>query len=202
MLSVFLVAAVTAVMTYCLLWRRLENRDTAIAMRRLDLVQKLAPKAREFYREIGPGTEALHLEMTRSLGSGEEPGDLRKNFLQKLREKRFQDRELGLTSFGPHRDDLLAFIDGKTVRDFASQGQKRSVALALKLAAARLLEEASGLPPILLLDDVFAELDSGRRERLGAMIKGLGQVFITTPGRGDLPFAVDGVFNLEHGRAV
>jgi DNA replication and repair protein RecF len=177
-----------------------------IVRRRLEWVAKLAPKAQEFYREIGapPGqkSEALDLRMS---GAQESPEDLvllRENLLSKLREKRAQDRETGLTSAGPHRDDLLTFLDGKTVRDFASQGQKRSVALALKLAAARLLEEASGLPPILILDDVFAELDPGRRERFGALIAGRGQAFIATPRREDLPFAVENVVNMERGKAV
>ncbi len=180
----------------------LAEAGAEIVLRRLDLVRKLAPLAGDFYREIGRGSEALNLEMTKSLGGGENPALLRENFLQKLREKRGQDRENGLTSVGPHRDDLLAFLNEKPVRDFASQGQKRSVALALKLASSRLLEEASGLPPILLLDDVFAELDAGRRERFGALIAGRGQVFIATPRREDLPFAVDQIFNLEHGQAV
>ena len=172
-----------------------------IVLRRQKLLEKLAPLARDFCREIGQGSEALHLEMTRSIGPGEEPEKLREIFLEKLREKRPQDRENGLTSVGPHRDDLLAFIGGKTVRDFASQGQKRSVALALKLASARLLEEGSGLPPILLLDDVFAELDPDRRERFGSLIAGRGQAFIATPRREDLPFAVENVVALERGRA-
>ena len=125
---------------------------------------------------------------------------MRENFLEKLRENRAQDRENGLTSVGPHRDDLLTFLDEKSVREFASQGQKRSVALALKLAAARLLEETTGLPPILILDDVFAELDPGRRERFGALIAGHGQAFIATPRREDLPFAVESLIEMEKGR--
>jgi len=180
----------------------LAQAGVKIALSRLNLVRKLAPLAGEFYRVIGEGAEALNLQMTRSLGPTEDPVLLKENFLQKLREKRFQDRENGLTSVGPHRDDLLAFLGEKSVRDFASQGQKRSVALALKLASSRLLEEASGMPPILLLDDVFAELDAGRRERFGALIAGRSQVFIATPRREDLPFAVDQIFNLEHGQAV
>ena len=178
----------------------LAEAGVEIVLRRFNLVEKLAPKAMEFYREIGQGSESLELQMTRSLGPDFEPSALKENFLQKLREKRSQDREYGLTSVGPHRDDLLSFLDGKTVRDYASQGQKRSVALALKLAAARLLEEASGLPPILLLDDVFAELEQGRRERFGALIADRGQAFIATPRREDLPFAVNQVFTLERGQ--
>jgi DNA replication and repair protein RecF len=176
-----------------------------IIRRRLEWVAKLAPKAQEFYREIGAPQgekgEALDMRVT---GAPEASGDLvslRENLLAKLREKRSQDRETGLTSAGPHRDDLLTFLDGKTVRDFASQGQKRSVALALKLAAARLLEETSGLPPILILDDVFAELDPGRRERFGSLIAGRGQAFIATPRREDIPFAVENVVNMERGKA-
>jgi DNA replication and repair protein RecF len=172
-----------------------------IMKRRLDWVGKLAPRAGEIYREIGAAAEALELRMTGSREAPEDLVSLRENLLGRLREKRVQDRENGLTSVGPHRDDLLTFLDGKTVRDFASQGQKRSVALALKLAAARLLEEASGLPPILILDDVFAELDPGRRERFGALITGRGQAFIATPRREDLPFAVDNEVRMEQGKA-
>ncbi len=171
-----------------------------IIRRRLEWVSKLAPKAQEFYKEIGGGNEGLDMRLTGVSESSTDLVLLRENLLEKLREKRVQDRETGLTSAGPHRDDLLTFLDGKTVRDFASQGQKRSVALALKLAAARLLEETSGLPPILILDDVFAELDPGRRERFGALIAGHGQVFIATPRREDIPFAVENVVNMERGR--
>jgi DNA replication and repair protein RecF len=176
-----------------------------IIRRRLEWVSKLAPKASDFYREIGSpeGQKGEVLDM-RVTGAPEASGDLvllRESLLTRLREKRSQDRETGLTSVGPHRDDLLTFLDGKTVRDFASQGQKRSVALALKLAAARLLEETSGLPPILILDDVFAELDPGRRERFGALIAGRGQAFIATPRREDIPFAVESVVNMERGKA-
>jgi DNA replication and repair protein RecF len=186
----------------------LAEAGAGIVFRRREWVEKLAPKAAEFYREIvgesGAGAEALTLSL--SLGvSGkpeipETPYLLAEMLAARLRESRARDRENGVTSVGPHRDDLLTFLDEKTVRDFASQGQKRSVALALKLASARLLEETSGLPPILILDDVFAELDPGRRERFGALIAGGGQAFIATPRREDLPFDVEAVVMLEKGK--
>ncbi len=180
----------------------LAEAGARIGMLRLELVRRLQPWAREFCREIGSETEDLRLEITRAAGDVADVETLRQNLLQKLREKRAQDRENGLTSVGPHRDDLLVFLAGKAVRDFASQGQKRSVALALKLAAARMLEEACGLPPILILDDVFAELDPLRRERFGSLIAGRGQVFIATPRREDLPFSVDQETTLRHGRVA
>jgi DNA replication and repair protein RecF len=186
----------------------LAEAGAGIVLRRREWVEKLAPRAAGFYREIvggkeggeGGGGEALSLALTGRPEARETPSLLAEVLAAKLREARARDRENGLTSVGPHRDDLLSFLEEKSVREFASQGQKRSVALALKLAAARLLEETTGLPPILILDDVFAELDPGRRERFGALIAGRGQAFIATPRREDLPFAVESVVRLEKGR--
>jgi DNA replication and repair protein RecF len=191
----------------------LAEAGATIVFRRREWVEKLAPTAAGFYREIvgesagenrggsGGGAETLSLALSGRPDALEAPSLLAEMLSTRLRESRARDRENGLTSVGPHRDDLLSFLDEKSVRDFASQGQKRSVALALKLAAARLLEETSGLPPILILDDVFAELDPGRRERFGALIAGRGQAFIATPRREDLPFAVEAVVELEKGKA-
>jgi len=93
---------------------------------------------------------------------------------------------------------LLSFLADKPVREFGSQGQKRSVALSLKLASASLLEKKTGHPPVLLLDDVFAELDEGRRARLGEFVRGRGQVFIANPRPADLPFSADCVLDLSN----
>jgi DNA replication and repair protein RecF len=182
----------------------LAEAGAGILFRRREWVEKMAPKAAAFYGEIGGGAEALSLGLSIGISGKPEmpetPVLLAEMLSQRLRESRARDRENGLTSVGPHRDDLLTFLDQKSVREFASQGQKRSVALALKLAAARLLEETTGLPPILILDDVFAELDPGRRERFGALIAGRGQAFIATPRREDLPFAVEAVVELDKGK--
>jgi len=192
----------------------LAEAGAGIIMRRREWVQKLAPLASGYYREIvgGDGAEsgapeaaspeALTMSVTPVPATLETPSLLAEMLAGRLRESRVRDRENGLTSGGPHRDDLLTFLDEKSVREFASQGQKRSVALALKLAAARLLEETTGLPPILILDDVFAELDPGRRARFGALIAGRGQAFIATPRREDLPFAVESVIEVERGQAT
>src|SRR5690606_19395689 len=112
------------------------------------------------------------------------------------------EREAGLTLVGPHREDLAFNLSGRAVRDFGSQGQKRSTALSLKLASARLLEGKNRRPPILLLDDVFAELDEARRRRIGELIRGGGQVFIANPRAADLPFEADRVITLRHGAVI
>lgn len=182
----------------------LAEAGAGIIFRRREWVQKLAPLAAGFYREIVGETtasaEALTMAVTPVPQTLETPSLLTEILAGRLRESRVRDRENGLTSVGPHRDDLLTFLNEKSVREFASQGQKRSVALALKLAAAHLLEESTGLPPILILDDVFAELDPGRRERFGALIAGRGQAFIATPRREDLPFAVESLIEMDKGR--
>jgi len=85
-------------------------------------------------------------------------------------------------------------------RTTASQGQARSLAIALRLGAAGLLEEVRGTSPILLLDDVFAELDGPRRERLAALLPQGGQAFLASPRRADLPFEVDRTFLLADGK--
>lgn len=95
--------------------------------------------------------------------------------------EKVRDEEVarGFTLIGPHRDDLLITMDGLDARFFASQGQVRSLTLALKLAAARLIEDVSGVQPVMLLDDVLSEFDRGRREALLTRLAACDQVVIT-----------------------
>lgn len=98
--------------------------------------------------------------------------------LEKLKEKRKEDILNGYTSVGPHRDDIDFIIDKKSVKNFGSQGQKRSVALALKLSEAEVLNKINGEYPVALLDDVFSELDPERQNFILNHIDKM-QVFIT-----------------------
>ena len=102
---------------------------------------------------------------------------------------RGRDRARCMTTVGPHRDDLVLTVDGRELRTFGSTGQQRSAAIALKLLELDTLESALGRSPALLLDDVFAELDRGRQERLGRRLiePGRRQVFLTAPRRDELP---------------
>lgn len=98
---------------------------------------------------------------------------------------RRHDEMVGHTSVGPHRDDLELRLDGMPVRRVASQGQCKTYTLALRLAQYSFLEEASGMKPLMLLDDVFDRLDAGRVERLVEVVSGdgFGQIFITDTNR-------------------
>ena len=99
---------------------------------------------------------------------------------QTLRESRRRDLARGTTSVGPHRDDLLIDLDGRPAANFASRAQQRAAALSLRLAEADYLAAQSADSPIVLLDDVFSELDPPRRERTAAAIAAVEQVILTT----------------------
>jgi len=106
-----------------------------------------------------------------------------------LESARADDKARGMTTIGPHRDDLLLEIGGKPLRTFGSTGQQRSAAVALRLIEIASLREARETEPGLLLDDVFAELDRERQRRLAARLLGSGerQVFLTAPRVDELP---------------
>ena len=109
-------------------------------------------------------------------------------FRQALAAKRSSELERGLTLVGPHRDDLLLRIRGLPVKGYASHGESWSVALSLRLASAELLRAESRLgDPVLILDDVFAELDTDRRARLAQLAVGYEQVVVTAAVEGDVP---------------
>jgi DNA replication and repair protein RecF len=102
-------------------------------------------------------------------------------FFTMLSERRNRDREIGFSSFGPHRDDMLLQIDSKAARTYSSQGQCRTVALSLKLGSMRYLENNGHENMIVLFDDAVSELDPNRTARMYAHIENKGQLMITTP---------------------
>ncbi len=106
-----------------------------------------------------------------------------------LQESRRRDLARGSTSVGPHRDDLLIDLDGRPAGSFASRAQQRAVALSMRLAEADYLEAQGGDPPILLLDDVFSELDPPRRLRTADAVSNAEQVVLTTADASVVPFA-------------
>ena len=105
---------------------------------------------------------------------------------------RGQELERGVCLVGPHRDDIEMRIGDLPARGYASHGESWSAALALRLAAYELLRR-DGDDPVLLLDDVFAELDTGRRERLAGLVSGAEQVIVTAAVPDDVPVALAGV---------
>lgn len=116
--------------------------------------------------------------------------DMKHALIRSMEQKRAEEIERGVTLVGPHRDDLALELGGIPVKGFASHGESWSYALALKLAAwyVHLADNDSpGASPILILDDVFAELDTARRHRLGAIVAGAEQVLVTCAVVSDIP---------------
>jgi DNA replication and repair protein RecF len=115
-------------------------------------------------------------------------GALADQFRAALQTKRTQELDRGLTLVGPHRDDLLLRVRDLPVKGYASHGESWSVALALRLASAELLRaESPAGDPVLILDDVFAELDADRRQRLASLTSGYEQVIVTAAVEEDIP---------------
>lgn len=157
---------------------------------RLVLVEELQPLAQVAYREVSKGQGELGLAYKSSLGEAlpatQDREVLAAALLSELARVRQQEVERGVSLVGPHRDELVLTLGTLPVKGYASHGESWSVSLALRLASYELLK-ADGGEPVLVLDDVFAELDTGRRERLAALVEGAGQVIVTAAVPGDVP---------------
>lgn len=142
---------------------------------RARLVEELSDLAAEAQRAVSGRNETLALQYLPASGA-----DLRESMLQ-ARERESRMRQAVV---GPHRDDLALRIQGMPASDFASEGQQRTIALALKLAQGKLLESRGGRAPIYLMDDIFGELDPGRRNALMSHLPPGAQKWITTTSLG------------------
>lgn len=144
---------------------------TQLMSMRAALVERLAPFAARAHRKISGTAELLHLQFA--------PGST-EDFSQELAQKQEEELRLRQTVVGPHRDDIELTVQEMAAQQYASEGQQRTAALALKLAQARLFAEEPGAsPPLLLIDDIFGELDPDRRNALLAHLPDKSQKFVT-----------------------
>jgi DNA replication and repair protein RecF len=169
---------------------------------RLHVLQMLAGPLTESYEALaeGPKAAGFGYESTVPLAGGqhrEVPGEqeLQAALLAELEGHRKQERDRGITLAGPHRDDLALTLGPAPAKGFASHGETWSLALALKLASYRVLVADDPDPdarPVLILDDVFAELDAGRRSRLAGLTAGAEQLVVTAAVAADIPDELSG----------
>lgn len=160
-----------------------------LSLARVGLVEELRGPAAHAYEEIGGSPRKLDIEFLASQGNCPVGGDLATitgELKEILASSRMKEAERGVNLFGAHRDDLKLTLGGMPVKGYASHGETWSVALSLRLAAFELLSR-DGDTPILILDDVFAELDSSRRAGLTRMITEAEQVLITAAVADDVP---------------
>ncbi len=164
---------------------------------RLRLVQVLEPVLGTAYEQVSAGTTLAHATyraglrepVAAAIAAGEVPdvATLQEELLAACAEVRAAEIERGVTLVGPHRDDLLLTLGSMPAKGYASHGESWSLALGLKLAAYQLLRRDLGDDPVLILDDVFAELDTERRERLAELVADCEQVLVTAAVGADVP---------------
>ncbi|WP_410810612.1 DNA replication/repair protein RecF [Micromonospora sp. 067-2] len=162
---------------------------------RLELVAALAPHVSKAYDAVAAGRGAAGIAYRPSIELAEPTTDraaLADALTAALVASRTAEIERGTTLVGPHRDELALTLGPLPAKGYASHGESWSFALALRLAGYDLLR-ADGIEPVLVLDDVFAELDTGRRERLAELVGGASQLLVTCAVDDDVPAALRGI---------
>lgn len=160
-----------------------QNGEIIMQLRR-QLLERLQPHVAHHHRGISGGAEQVQLIYTPSCTT---------NLAQALEAATEADERAGFTTVGPHRDDFALYIGNMAAAEFASEGQQRTLAIALQMAQGGLLQEETGKAPILLIDDIFGELDTARRRALLSLLPAEAQVFITTTTLdwlGDMPLSL------------
>ena len=178
----------------------LVERGARVILRRRQFVEEFGPYVSASYRGVVRGIEEPGLSYRGTVSA--EPGDdvvaIAGRFREALAGRFEEEQKRGLTLVGPHRDDLELVIGGMGVQLYASQGQHKSLLVALKLAEFFYVQERLQEQPVVLLDDVFSELDQHRSRRMLAMIADLGQTIITATDEGVFHSSID--WNDHHRR--
>lgn len=179
---------------------RLAEHGAELMAARIDLVNQLVPEVEKAYQLLAPGSRPAGINYRTSIdglgvdGAQERPGPdrgfLEAALLAALAARRNAELERGVCLVGPHRDDLELRLGDQPAKGFASHGESWSFAIALRLAAYELLRD-DGSEPVLLLDDVFAELDAARRRALAAVAESAEQVLVTAAVLEDIPAGWD-----------
>lgn len=180
---------------------RLAQAGAGVMVHRRAVATQLQPHLMDAYQVVG-GQGELRWAYVSTWGAevAHDREDLEQSLLRALEERHDKDRDVRTTTVGPHRDEPGLDLDGRSTRTRASQGEQRTVALAMRIGAHRLIGEVRDTPPILLLDDVFSELDRERAERVLALIPS-GQVFVTTAREDEVPVA-GRRWHVEYGRVA
>jgi len=168
---------------------QLVNFGSQIIFSRNQIINELLPYVSKSYAELAPTSKALNIKYLPNVATESmTQTDLVVAMKEKLQERQQDELDRGLTLVGPHRDDMEIFIGELPAKGYASHGESWSVALALKLASFDLLKATSPAgDPVLILDDVFAELDAARRNQLILRVKNVEQVLITAAVMEDVP---------------
>ena len=172
---------------------RLAQAGGRVMGRRARVAELLGPLLGESYRQISDSVQKADIDYVTSWGSGDirqkTAGEFASEIAPALEANHRADFDRRLTTVGPHRDEPMFSIDGVETRTHGSQGEQRTMALAVKLAAHGAVADMVGAPPVLLLDDVFSELDAERSAALAKNLPGDTQTLITSARPEDVPIS-------------
>lgn len=165
-----------------ILTEQLATEGAEVLERRLNFTEKLNKWAAPIQQDISQGKEKLDIQYktTLSLSNDSQKSSIYRQLLDKYEESKQRELDRGTTIIGPHRDDLVFYVNDKNIQTYGSQGQQRTTALSVKLAEIELMKEMTGEYPVLLLDDVLSELDNHRQTHLLKTIEKKVQIFLTT----------------------
>lgn len=187
----------------------LVETGTQLILKRGGFIREFAQYVRDAFQHVIGGSETPSIRYASSVdvSEGTAAGEIQKQFRRQLNEQQPEERRTGTTPVGPHRDEFEFAINGLELRKFASQGQHKTFLVALKMAEFFYLRERCNETPLLLLDDVFSELDERRTERVLNLVQGLGQAFITSTSEQVFPadFAWGGMkkrFSVRQGTVI
>lgn len=165
--------------------REMAQSGAFLVERRREFVEKIAPEYEKLYSRLSPGESSTIRYISDLLqddnGRGPESTRITQRFLDRLNQRRSQERERGITLSGPQMDELLFEHGGRPLRNYGSQGQQRTAVICLKMAEAALIRREQDVKPVLLLDDIFSELDPVRSGFLLEELVERHQSFITAP---------------------
>ena len=180
----------------------LAEHGAAIMQRRFEISAKLSQSAGDALRDLTGGAEKFEVRYEPSLQVTANEGSLKEKMLEALIKARREEMARGVSVVGPHRDDLGLWVNGQMLRKFGSQGQQRTGALALKLAQLSILAEGCHTAPLVLFDDVMAELDEKRQAFFLNRLQQGGQAFLTGTAAADFAAASSKarIFRVEAGQ--
>ena len=171
-----------------------------IISKRLEYINKINFYGKKIHKEITAGKEDIKFKYSCNV----DLNNYKNNYLKRLQDNINRDREKGLTSVGPHRDDFNVFLNDIDAKTFGSQGQQRTAILTMKFSSLKIIKEITGEYPVLLLDDVLSELDVNRKKYILSTIHGI-QTIITCTGIEVINEYLDynaKIFNVSSGRIL
>lgn len=186
---------------------QLVTYGSVLFIKRAKFIKTLARAAEDVFNSLTGKLENISIFYKPSLEVDESDSEenIKERFFNELSLRRDNDISMGTTTKGPHRDDITLQVNGLSAKEFASQGQQRTVAISLKLAEIELMRQYTSESPVVLLDDVMAELDEARRLHILELTAGKCQTFITTTHINELDsgFISDAnVFEVKFGKVT